>query len=82
MVILVTDGGAHDKTETLENSVRLKKRGVHIVTVYIPNSSNEEDNRYFLRNIASSPDDFYTSNFNELKYIAALLVKVVCSSKG
>ena len=75
----MADGGAHDEDQALENAVKLKQRGVQIVTVYIPNSKNDGDSRTFLRNIASSSNDFYTSNFDELKYIAADLVKVVCS---
>ncbi|CAB4000278.1 Hypothetical predicted protein [Paramuricea clavata] len=81
VVILVADGGAHDQTQALENAAKLKQRGVHIVTVYIPNSKHAGEFKHVLRNIASSPSDFYTSNFDELKYIAADLVKVVCSSK-
>ena len=82
VVILVADGGAHDLKEAQANAAKLKQRGVQIVTIYIPNSTSDEDFKDDLRNIASSSDDFYTSDFNELKYIAADLVKVVCSSKS
>ena len=78
MIILVADGGAHDQTQASENAAKLKQRGVQIVTIYIPNKTSEEE---FLRRISSSSSDFYTSSFDELKYIAADLVKVVCSSK-
>ena len=80
-VILVADGGAHDRTQALENAEKLKKRGVHVVTVYIPDSTHQEEFKDDLRSMASSPEDFYMSNFNELKYIAAKLVTVVCSKK-
>ncbi|XP_028415968.1 collagen alpha-1(XII) chain-like [Dendronephthya gigantea] len=81
VIILVADGGAHDQTQASENAAKLRQRGVHIVTVYIANSKSEEENKDFLRSISSSPSDFYTSSFDELKYIAADLVKVVCRSK-
>ena len=71
----------HDSKEALENAAKLKQRRVHIVTVYIRDPKNEKEHKEFLQKIASSPGDLYESNFNELKYIAADLVKVVCSSQ-
>lgn len=79
VMILVADGGAHDKVQALENAVKLKKAGVQIVTIYIPNKSDDKEAKELLKEIASSPKDFHTSNFDELKYIAADLVKVVCT---
>jgi peptide subunit release factor 1 (eRF1) len=77
----VADGGAHDRAEALENAAKLKRRGVHVITIYIPDSTSKEEFKDDLRDIASSSNDFYTSNFDELKYVAADLVKVVCSKK-
>lgn len=79
VVILVADGGAHDKLEALQNAAILKKRGVHLITVYVQNYYDDESAKKLLLEIASSPSDFYTTNFDELKYIAADLMKIVCS---
>lgn len=82
----MADGGAHDAAIALENASKLKKRGVQIITVYIPNKTDLKNkkqklqNTEFLKRIASGSEDFYTSKFNDLKYIAADLVKVVCTS--
>jgi pyruvate-formate lyase-activating enzyme len=81
VVILLADGGAHDRTQALENAAKLKRRGVHVVTIYIPNSTSDEKFKENLRDIASSHNNFYTLNFYEPKYVAADLFKNVCSKK-
>ena len=50
-----------------------------MVTVFIPNSRDPRAGKKLLQQIASTPSDFYTSNFDELRHIAASIVKVVCS---
>ncbi|KAJ6666487.1 hypothetical protein lerEdw1_020210 [Lerista edwardsae] len=76
ILIVITDGDSHDKSDLDEVSERLRSHSVNIYAIGIKGANKEE-----LRTMAGSDEKwFYVDEFKELENISSLLSTEMCNS--
>ena len=78
ILIVFTDGATRDQRVAVKYADKMKQRGVHIIGIAA--GSKREDFKGQLEEIASSPDDLFMVEFDQLQDVIHKLVNKVCKA--
>ena len=79
MLVLFTDGRAHDIDIAKEHAKRMKERNIRIVAIGAGEKANDPELVEHLESIATSQLDVYTSEFSQLTNIVDRLIDIDCA---
>ncbi|CAB4028884.1 Hypothetical predicted protein, partial [Paramuricea clavata] len=81
VLLLITDGQPHDPEVALEEAVKLKKKGVHLITIGAGTEKWISKLKLFLNRLGSKPTHNHQEEFKYLQRITHKLVNDICGSK-
>lgn len=81
ILLLITDGQPHDPQVALAEADKLKKKGVHLITVGAGTEKWISRFKLVLNRIGSKPTHNHRQEFKSLGRIIQKLVKDMCGSK-
>ena len=81
ILLLVTDGQPHDPDVALEEAYKLKKKGVHLITVGAGTEKWISKLKLFLNRLGSKPTHNQNEDFKYLSKLTHQLVGDICGSK-
>ena len=78
MLILFTDGRAHDFKLALKHAKAMRSRNIHIITIAAGQEAKNPKLLDQLKQIVNDPLEVYTSEFSELTDIVDRLIDIDC----
>ena len=81
VLLLITDGQPHDPDVALEEANKLKKKGVHLITIGAGTEKWISKFKLVLNRLGSKPTHNHQEEFKYLEKITQKLVKDICGSK-
>ena len=81
ILLLITDGQPHDPDVALQEANKLKKKGVHLITVGAGTEKWISKFKLVLNRLGSKPTHNHQEEFKYLEKITHKLVRDICGSK-
>lgn len=81
VLLLITDGQPHDPHIALKEANKLKKKGVHLITIGAGTAKWIDKFKLLLNRLGSKPTHNHQADFRYLEKITQKLVKNICGSK-
>ncbi len=75
---MFTDGATRDQHVAVKHANKMKERGVHIIGIAA--GPKREDFKDQVEEVASSPDDVFMVEFDQLQDVIHKLVNKVCKA--